>query len=857
MTESDTRNGATPWNRAPKPLVVITGSSGFLGRSLVDRLAGHCDIVGLDFALPPNPVPSLEAVRVDLTSEDSVKAALARIRAAHGVRIASVIHLAGYYDLSGDPSPKYDEVTVRGTERLLRELRGFSVEQFVFVSTMLVHAPTVPSRPIDEEAPLKPKTPYPESKLRAEEVITRQHGGLPVVILRPAGIYDEMCHAAFLARQIADIYEHQFESYLYPGDPANGQPYLHREDFAEAVTRLIERRSSLPSELTLVLTEPETMGYEELQREIGCALHGEEWEIRRIPKALAKAGQWIQEDVLDLDPFFQPWMIDQANDHYEFDISRTRAALDWEPKRRLRQTLPVMLASLKADPPRWYAANKLNSAKVAAADSVIDRAAPRAEQLAEAAIPRVDEELRTRHRHTLWAHLTNGAIGLWLIASPFTIGLFDPVTAGATPPAAGHELPAAAVRNMRLGLSEIASGGAILLLSMIALARPRSWAQWGVAAVGLWLLLAPLVFWTTSAAAYAADTLLGMLVIVFAVMVPNQPGISRKALASSADIPLGWSYSPSSYVQRVPIVALAFVGLFVSRYLAAYQMGHVGSVWDPFFPGTADTANGTEAVITSAVSKAFPIADAGFGAMAYALDILTGAIDDRRRWRTSPWLVLIFGILIIPLGVVSVGFIIIQPTVIGALCTLCLFQAAVTVVLIPYSIDEVLATVQFLFQSRRAGRSFWKTSLHGGPALQEKRDRSGDLGSLGAVARDFVNGGVSYPWTLTASVGIGACLLAAPLLSVSSPPLAHSDHIAGCLVIVIAVTALAEVARPVRFLNITLGLWVAASPFVLTGAEMSAAAIFDIVAGLGLVLLSLPRGKLSGQHYGSWDRMIV
>ena len=189
----------------------------------------------------------------------------------------------------------------------------------------------------------------------------------------------------------------------------------------------------------------------------------------------------------------------------------------------------------------------------------------------------------------------------------------------------------------------MASGLAVIALSGLALARPRSWLPWAVALVGVWLLLAPLVFWTASPAAYAVDTLIGTLVIVFAVMVPPQPGLSREALASPADVPLGWSYSPSSYVQRVPIVALAFIGLFVSRYLGAFQLGHIDSLWDPFFSGHGGGRNGTEAVVTSSVSKAFPIADAGFGAVAYILDILTGIIGDQRRWRTMPWLVLLFG----------------------------------------------------------------------------------------------------------------------------------------------------------------------------------------------------------------------
>jgi uncharacterized membrane protein len=145
----------------------------------------------------------------------------------------------------------------------------------------------------------------------------------------------------------------------------------------------------------------------------------------------------------------------------------------------------------------------------------------------------------------------------------------------------------------------------------------------------------------------------------------------------------------------MPIVALAFVGLFVSRYLAAYQLGHIDGLWDPVFgPGDAPVRNGSEAVVTSWVSKGFPVADAGLGAFAYGLDILAGTVGDRRRWRTMPWMTLLFGLLVVPLGAVSVTFIIIQPPLIGALCTLCILQAAVTVVLIPYAIDEVLGQAE-------------------------------------------------------------------------------------------------------------------------------------------------------------------
>ncbi len=72
------------------------------------------------------------------------------------------------------------------------------------------------------------------------------------------------------------------------------------------------------------------------------------------------------------------------------------------------------------------------------------------------------------------------------------------------------------------------------------------------------------------------------------------------AATTGPTVPPGWDYSPSDWTQRMPVIALAFVGLFVSRYLAAYQLGHIDGVWEPFFAGSADDPrNGTEEIITS------------------------------------------------------------------------------------------------------------------------------------------------------------------------------------------------------------------------------------------------------------------
>lgn len=67
----------------------------------------------------------------DITDQASVDTALARVRLAYGDRIAACVHLAAYFDLTGEENPAYDAVTVDGTKRLLKGLQEFELEQFV------------------------------------------------------------------------------------------------------------------------------------------------------------------------------------------------------------------------------------------------------------------------------------------------------------------------------------------------------------------------------------------------------------------------------------------------------------------------------------------------------------------------------------------------------------------------------------------------------------------------------------------------------------------------------------------------------------------------------------------------------
>ncbi len=247
-----------------KETILITGSSGRIGYPLAKRLAESFNVVGFDRRAPSHPPPSAECLYVDLTSDESLRRGLEAIRELHGNRIASVIHLAAYYDFSGAPSPLYDEVTVRGTERLLRMLQDFEVEQFIFSSTDLVHAPSAPGKRINEDSPLQPKWPYPESKVKTEKVIHAERGKIPTVILRIAGVYNDLCNSIPLAQQIQRFYEHDITAYLFPGEVTAGrQVFVHNEDVVDSIVLAVTRRKKLPAEVTLLIGEAESPSYDE------------------------------------------------------------------------------------------------------------------------------------------------------------------------------------------------------------------------------------------------------------------------------------------------------------------------------------------------------------------------------------------------------------------------------------------------------------------------------------------------------------------------------------------------------------------------------------------------------------------
>ncbi len=175
-----------------------------------------------------------------------------------------------------------------------------------------------------------------------------------------------------------------------------------------------------------------------------------------------------------------------------------------------------------------------------------------------------------------------------------------------------------------------------------------------------------------------------------------------------------FDYNPSAWNQRIPIAMLAGVAFFISVYMALYQWRLILEVWDPIFgPGTR---NVLDSDVSEKMRRSMRIPDAALGAIAYLGDAIYGLAGTTRRWQYRPWMVILFGLDVIPLGIISAILVVLQGTVVGSWCFLCLVTAVISLVLVLLAYDEVWATLKYLgrvWKKTRDWKIFWRVFWSG------------------------------------------------------------------------------------------------------------------------------------------------
>ncbi len=168
-------------------------------------------------------------------------------------------------------------------------------------------------------------------------------------------------------------------------------------------------------------------------------------------------------------------------------------------------------------------------------------------------------------------------------------------------------------------------------------------------------------------------------------------------------IPEPWDYNPSKWSQRVRICLVAAIATLIAIYMGLYQWRLIDSVWDPIFGGQSMRVLDSD--LSHAMTRWVRLPDSILGALAYLGDIIFALAGSTRRWQDRPWLVIIFGLDVIPLGLVSAILVFMQGFVVHYWCFLCLVTAVISLTLVVLAYDEVWSCILYLSRVYRRSRS--------------------------------------------------------------------------------------------------------------------------------------------------------
>ncbi|HHT9779598.1 TPA: NAD-dependent epimerase/dehydratase family protein, partial [Legionella pneumophila] len=219
--------------------ILITGATGFIGRSLVPALLseGHdvrCAVLQLDSTLQAEQIVinNLE-VHTDWTD------ALRNVEIV--IHLAARVHIMKEYATSS--LDEYCKINSIATKNFVEQAAQNNVKRFIFLSTIKVHGEFSQNNlPFSEDCRTQPEDPYAKSKLYAEQFIQEicQNTRMEFVILRPPLVYGPYVKANFL--RILQLVDKKWP--LPFGSIYNKRTFIYIDNLVSAISAVVSEPSA-------------------------------------------------------------------------------------------------------------------------------------------------------------------------------------------------------------------------------------------------------------------------------------------------------------------------------------------------------------------------------------------------------------------------------------------------------------------------------------------------------------------------------------------------------------------------------------------------------------------------------------
>jgi len=346
------------------PRLIITGSSGFIGRHLIDYFKDDFSIVGLARRSQLHcgaPIHrNITWYQVDIGDREALAATFRSIRESGGADY--VIHLAAHYDFTGEKHPEYWRTNVDGMRNVLEECRSLSLKRLIFSSSLAACRFPIDGDVLTEDSPPDGDHIYAVTKRIGEEMLA-EFPDIRSCIIRLAALFSDWCEYAplymFLETWLSDVWN----SRIIGGRGTTAIPYMHVREMGPFVKRLLEIDDRIDQREVLIASPSETLSHKILFDLANIDYFGQRRRPIYMPKILARigvSGRDLLGSLLGNRPFERPWMIGYLDTNLAVDARRTYDKLGWRPRRRLllQRRMPFMVEYRKTSPDEWHRLNR-------------------------------------------------------------------------------------------------------------------------------------------------------------------------------------------------------------------------------------------------------------------------------------------------------------------------------------------------------------------------------------------------------------------------------------------------------------------------------------------------------------------
>ena len=310
--------------------LLVTGATGFTGGHLARELVrqGHevhamvrkgSDVSGLQD-------PRITLFEGSLTSPQDIEAAMAGCE--------KLYHIAAVFRTAGHPDSYYRDINVGGTVALLEAAQKLGLERVVHCSTGGVHG-HIAEPPCTETSPFSPGDIYQVTKLEGEqEVMKAAEKGQRVTVFRPASIYGP--GDLRLLKLFKTIHNGKFRM-IGPGAVHFHTVYI--DDLVDGIIRCGTNDAALGE--IFILAGPKSVPLSELVSNVADAV-GVPEPKGHIPVGPVMLAARLCEAVcvpLGIDPPIYPRRVGFFTKHREFDCTKARDLLGYEPTHDVDQGL--------------------------------------------------------------------------------------------------------------------------------------------------------------------------------------------------------------------------------------------------------------------------------------------------------------------------------------------------------------------------------------------------------------------------------------------------------------------------------------------------------------------------------------